>query len=91
MAKKLLMENPYIQINSKELHNLIEKEYYKDNKRLQAERRTAAQTLEVSKIKLPKMASLILLSSYYASRNPEKTDSYIFRDLKKNKKSKIKE
>lgn len=34
------------------------------------------------------MASLILLSSFYASRNPERYDLILFKDMKKNKKPK---
>ncbi|CAD8163753.1 unnamed protein product [Paramecium octaurelia] len=101
IARKLLFENPFLQINSKEFKDLIEEvesqknpqqKSIQESKKQQAETKTAIQTLEIQKIKLPKLPSLILLSSYYASRNPEKTDGTIFRDLKKNKRqSKVKE
>lgn len=42
-------------------------------------------------IRLPKITALILLSTFYACRNSDKSDKFIFRDKKKNKKTKSKE
>lgn len=80
--KKILIDNPYLRINTAYFKSLLERQTTKQKQddplknEHKAEKKQAMQALGIEEqcLKLPKIPATILLASYYASKNPERSE-----------------